>query len=131
MAKAVRVQDIGAYHYLLQENKVDLHLIIESGNHNLVAIKKWEQLGGDRLKRIVLGLGYQKILFLNTQRKSAFLVSFKCLENTSILLTTLSSSKPLNASSNDEVLKVSASSERNSHKGFCSRKQTWNLYVSP
>ena len=52
---AVRVQDIGAYHYLLNELTCDIQLILESGNHNLVAIQKWEEMGKGRLTRIILG----------------------------------------------------------------------------
>ena len=118
-AKAVRVQDIGAYHYLLQQNKVDLHPIIESGNHNLVAIKKWEQLGGNRLKRIVLGLELPKNIISKYTKEINVPCELQVLEKILLFYSPRSLlSKPLNASPHEKVLKVSASSEETPHKGF-------------
>ena len=43
---AIRVSDIGAYHYCLKNVDLDIHLNLESGNHNLKAIQKWIEVGG-------------------------------------------------------------------------------------
>ena len=60
--QAIRVSDIGAYHYCLKNIDLDIHLNLESGNHNLKAIQKWIEVGGKKLKRVVLGLELPKNL---------------------------------------------------------------------
>ena len=114
---AIRVQDIGAYHYLINRNILDIHLIIESGNHNLVAIKKWQEIGSARLKRFVLGLELPK----KTVRRYTELLDTPCeLQVLGKILLFYSPrsllSRPLD--SNAATLHTHASSEETPHKGF-------------
>ena len=52
---AIRVQDAGAFNYLLENVPgVALQPILETGNHNLAAVAQWVALAGDRLDRVVL-----------------------------------------------------------------------------
>ncbi len=63
--EAVRVQDVGLAYYLLENTDVDLHLITETGNHNLVGLKKWEEIFKSKLKRLVLSneLSWEKVKY--------------------------------------------------------------------
>lgn len=53
--KAIRVQDPGAVEYI--KNKypwLNIHLILENGNHNLVGLTKWCEYLGAQCERLVL-----------------------------------------------------------------------------
>ena len=114
---AIRVQDIGAYHYLLANLSIDLHLIIESGNHNLVAIKKWEEVGKGKLKRFVLGLELPKNVIAKYKAQLSTACELQVLGKILLFYSPRSLlSRPMN--STDESIKVSASSEETPHKGF-------------
>ena len=52
---AIRVQDIGAAEWVRHElPEVPIHLIAETGNHNLKALLRWHEYFGKQLQRIVL-----------------------------------------------------------------------------
>ena len=52
---AVRVQDVGIAQWIRQHcPDVPLHLIAETGNHNLVSLQQWRDYFGEQLKRLVL-----------------------------------------------------------------------------
>ena len=51
---ALRVQDSGALQWGLEETTLPLHLIVETGNHNLSGLQEWGRLMGKRLERLVL-----------------------------------------------------------------------------
>ena len=53
---AVRVQDMGAYFYLLKNSSVPIHLILETAYHNFPAIQEVASFGGERVHRVVLSL---------------------------------------------------------------------------
>ena len=53
---AIRVCDMGAFNWVLENTSHKIHLLLENGHHNLKGIKAWENLAGDRLERIILGL---------------------------------------------------------------------------
>ncbi len=130
LADAVRVQDIGAYRFLIGESEVDIHLIIESGNHNLVAIKKWEELGGERLKRIVLGLELPKSILNKYTQEINVPCELQVLGKILLFYSPRSLlSRPLSSSSQERALQVSASSEETPHKGFCVLENNHGTYM--
>ncbi len=52
---AVRVQDLGVAEVIRQNYpKLPIHLIVETGNHNLAALKKWAEYFKNQLQRFVL-----------------------------------------------------------------------------
>lgn len=52
---AIRVQDVGALGMVRELfPSIALHLILETGHRNLVALQRWAQWCGDRLERMVL-----------------------------------------------------------------------------
>ena len=58
---AIRVQDPGAYQYVLQNHPgIAIQLILETGNHNLESVQRWCSYGGKRLERVVLSLQLPK-----------------------------------------------------------------------
>lgn len=53
--KAIRVQDPGAFQYILENYPwLKIHLILENGNHNYIGLKKWCEFGKAQLERLVL-----------------------------------------------------------------------------
>ncbi len=129
--QGVRVQDPGAFHYVKQKTKLPLHLILETGHHNLASLEQWCDLAGERLQRVSLSLeltaeklkcfipflharqveveflGLGRILLFYTPRK---------------LLTPLKRYAPSEQKKrlleNEEVIEALASSEESAHKNF-------------
>ncbi len=56
----VRVQEVGVLNYLLESSDTKIQFIAETGNHNLVGLKTWEGLIGNRLDRMVLSIELDK-----------------------------------------------------------------------
>jgi len=53
--QAIRVQDIGAAEWIRKEYpRLPLHLIVETGNHNLTSLLRWSEYFGKQLGRFVL-----------------------------------------------------------------------------
>ncbi|MBY0516687.1 MAG: U32 family peptidase [Bacteriovoracaceae bacterium] len=52
--KACRVRDAGAVVWVRENLNCDIHLLLESGHHNLKAIESWQKRLGARLKRVAL-----------------------------------------------------------------------------
>lgn len=69
LLSAIRVQDLGFAYEVFQHTKCGLHLITETGNHNLKGLLTYEDYFGDRLQRLVVSqeLNWEK---LKTYRES-------------------------------------------------------------
>ncbi|MBF0286616.1 MAG: U32 family peptidase [SAR324 cluster bacterium] len=54
---AIRIQDLGIAE-LIRQNfpQLPIHLIVETGNHNLIALKQWVNYFGKQLQRLILSL---------------------------------------------------------------------------
>lgn len=52
--KSVRVRDAGAALWVRDHLTAEIHLLLEAGHHNLLALKSWHQRLGDRLGRVVV-----------------------------------------------------------------------------
>lgn len=51
----IRVQDPGILNFVIKNYPwMKIQLILETGNHNLIGLKRWETFVGDRLERIIL-----------------------------------------------------------------------------
>lgn len=119
LISAIRVQDLGLAEYIFRNSECDIHLITETGNHNLVGLKTYEKYFGSRLKRLVLSselnwevlksysqslkseleiLGFGRLLIFYTPRK---------------LVSHYDRFEWIN-----EQIEVCASSEESPHKGF-------------
>jgi len=54
---AVRVQDPGAYEWILENRKeMPIQLVLETGNRNLEGIRRWCEYGKGRVERVVLSI---------------------------------------------------------------------------
>ena len=52
---AIRVQDLGAAEWIrLKHPELPLHLIAETGNHNLTGLQRWTKYFGQQLQRLIL-----------------------------------------------------------------------------
>lgn len=51
---AIRVRDAGAVLWVRDHMQEPIHLLLEAGHHNIMALKSWSERLGNRLKRIVL-----------------------------------------------------------------------------
>lgn len=53
---SIRVQDAGALNFVLNNLNHPIQLNLETGNHNLIGIKRWTELVGSRLEKIILSI---------------------------------------------------------------------------
>ncbi len=53
---AIRVQDAGALNYALHHTTLPIQLNLETGNHNLIGMKRWCALVGRRLDKIIVSI---------------------------------------------------------------------------
>lgn len=54
--EAVRALDPGVMQYLYEYSDKPLHFVADTGNHNLIGLKRWESYFGKRLERLVLSI---------------------------------------------------------------------------
>lgn len=57
---AIRVQDPGALMWCLENTKNDIHLNLETGNHNLRGITSWLDTNRERITRIILSIEWSQ-----------------------------------------------------------------------
>lgn len=51
---AIRVRDAGAVLWVRDHMQRPIHLLVEAGHHNILALKSWSERLGERFKRVVL-----------------------------------------------------------------------------
>lgn len=119
-ADAVRVQDPGAFGWVVRHTDKPLQFIAENGNHNLPALEGWVDLAKGRLERLILSIELSKTAIENYVQKLK--VPCELLGMGRILLfytprPLLSALAPEKLSVNGE-LAVLGESEESPHKGF-------------
>lgn len=116
--QAIRVQDVGVLQYVLDKTNLPIQLVLESGNRNLIGIKKWSQMLGDRLDRLILSPELDKEEL--KQIRSEINCPLEVLVFGKILLfySPRKLLSPQFEKGNDEHLKVSGKSEESPHRGF-------------
>lgn len=123
----VRVQDPGVLEYILQETDKDIHLLAETGNHNLLGLKTWISYIGTRLKRVILSIELNKTKL--KEYRQAITCELEILVLGKILLfysprKLLSALLPEDDDKktkqivSDEYLSAIGESEESPHKGF-------------
>ena len=119
---AIRVAEIGAFHWVLEKTNMPVHLILESGHHNLKGISAWERYGGDRLKRFVLGLELPKEVLTKYTQALKTPCEIQVLGELQLFYSPRSLlKKQLNFSEQDEHnnwYQANANSEESPHRGF-------------
>jgi U32 family peptidase len=79
--QSIRVQDPGALYYLMEKfPEIKIQLNLETGNHNLRAIRGWVDLVGERLEKIILSSE------LNREKLGEYINAFKSHDFTFELL---------------------------------------------
>jgi putative protease len=117
---AIRVQDQGVLHYIFNNTDLKLQFIAETANHNLASLKRYENLLGDRLDRVVLSieLTHDKIKIYKNALKTN--VEFLVLGRILLFYTPRNLLTPLTDSmlSYNNSLIATGESEESPHKGF-------------
>ena len=116
----VRVQDPGAFQWILTQTKKPFQFIAENGNHNLLALEGWIELAEGRLERIILSIELSKSAIEEYVQKLP--VPCELLGFGRILLfytprSLLGALAPEKFSQNGELMAV-GESEESPHKGF-------------
>lgn len=119
-ADAIRVQDPGAFGWVVRNTDKSLQFIAENGNHNLPALEGWVELAKGRLERLILSIELSKTAIQDYVQKLN--VPCELLGMGRILLfytprPLLSALAPEKMSMNGE-LAVLGESEESPHKGF-------------
>jgi putative protease len=115
---AVRVQDPGAL-WWLKGKDIPIHFIAETGNHNLVGLKKWCELAGDQLKRVVLSPDLDHGTVFSMMDGLSVECEIQALGRLLLFYTPRSLLSPLSGEdSKDKWIEASGTSEESPHKGF-------------
>lgn len=122
---AIRVQDPGAFEYVLKQlPQLAVQLILETGNHNLKAVTGWCNYAGPQLERVVLSIELPQprlseyitaLHGLNIQVEVLGLGPILLLYTPRSLLATRSS---IDFTEDQPWLRAWASSEESVHKNF-------------
>ncbi len=116
---AIRVQDLGIAEFIKSTTDLDLHLITETGNHNLIGLKAYESYFGKRVTRFVVSseLNYELLKSysqeLNTPLEALGFGRLLIFYTPRKLVSHYDRFEWIN-----EQIEVSASSEESPHKGF-------------
>ncbi|WPU67191.1 U32 family peptidase [Peredibacter starrii] len=119
-ADAVRVQDPGAFGWVVRNTDRPLQFIAENGNHNLPALEGWVDLAKGRLERLILSIELSKTAIEGYVQKLK--VPCELLGMGRILLfytprPLLSALAPEKMTMNGEIAAL-GESEESPHKGF-------------
>ena len=124
---AIRVQDPGAYEYVIEELTIPIHLNLETGNHNLVGIKNWINLGQGRVERIILSIELPQKTLAEYCKQLDVEVEYLALGRILLFYTPRKLVSPAFIdhddnkelpSFNSDFIEVLGSSEESPHKGF-------------
>lgn len=125
--KAIRVQDPGAFGYILEHYpNLPIQLNLETGNHNLIGIQRWIDSAKERVERIILSIEFPKAKLEEYISKLNVPVEFLGLGRILLFYTPRSLLGPLVFDHDDsEVvsvhnrpIEVYGSSEESPHSGF-------------
>ncbi|MFP5384582.1 MAG: U32 family peptidase [Bacteriovoracia bacterium] len=119
-ADAVRVQDPGAFNWILQNTDLPFQFIAENGNHNLKALEGWLELGKGRLERLILSIELSKNTIQEYVQKLPVPCELSGFGRILLFYTPrplLSSLIPEKLSQNEELAAL-GESEESPHKGF-------------
>jgi putative protease len=115
---AIRVQDVGALQYVLTKTELPIQLILESGNRNLIGIKKWISLVGNRLERIILSPELDMNELEEIKKEVSVPVEILIFGKILLFYSPRKLLTPQFGEREEEVLKVQGKSEESPHRGF-------------
>jgi putative protease len=115
---SIRVQDPGALEYVMQHTSLPVELILENGNHNLLAVQSWINYIGPRLKKVVLGIELPHSTLATWLPQLSVDCEILVLGRILLFYTPRKLLSPLAKEENLEVIEAIGSSEESPHKGF-------------
>jgi U32 family peptidase len=123
----IRVQDMGAYQFVLESTTKAITLILETGNHNLFAIEHWINFAPKRIFSVVLSFELSKDVLRNYCEKLAVPLEYLGLGRILLFYTPRNLLSALTPEVDEERKKMQTSahfleatgeSEESPHKGF-------------
>lgn len=124
---SIRVQDVGAMNFVLENLSHSIALILETGNHNLKSVQTWVDALGKRLKKVVLSVELSKDVLQNYCQKLSCPVEFLVLGRILLFYTPRNLLSALTPQSDDlrhkvvtssDFIEATGESEESPHKGF-------------
>lgn len=118
LADSVRVQDPGAFHWLVENTQKTLQFIAENGNHNLESLVNWIQFSPNRTERIILSIELPR----NTIEEYVRSLNVPCellgLGRILLFYSPRHLLSPLKEIREDDEFEALGESEESPHKGF-------------
>lgn len=115
---SIRIQDPGVVHFIkTQFPWLKIQLILETGNHNLVGLKKWEEYLGDQLERLILSNELSKEHLKNYGQMLKTPIEVLCFGRILLFYSPRGLLKPL-YDKKENYIEASGTSEESPHSGF-------------
>lgn len=123
----IRVQDVGAMNYILDHTQSAIALILETGNHNIKAIKTWVHTLENRLEKIVLSIELAKDTLIDYCKQINCPIEFLTVGRILLFYTPRNLLSAMTPEIDEERQKVmttpdfllaTGESEESPHKGF-------------
>ncbi len=115
---SIRVQDPGVVHFIKTHYPwLKIQLILETGNHNLVGLKRWEDYLGNQLERLILSNELSRELLKNYGQTLKTPIEILCFGRILLFYSPRGLLKPLYDKKSDYI-EASGTSEESPHSGF-------------
>ena len=117
----IRVQDVGVLEYILDKSSKPIQFIAETGNRNLLGLKKWVSYIGQRLDRLVLSIELSSKTILEYRKELGCPLELLCLGRILLFYTPRNLLSPLKSNEqivSSDFIKALGESEESPHKGF-------------
>ncbi len=116
---AARALDPGVMQFLFDHTDIALHFVADTGNHNLVGLKAWEDYFTDRLERIVLSIELSKESLTHIIPKLKTPCELLVLGRILLFHSPRALLSPLSGEASDQSwIDAVGASEESPHKGF-------------
>jgi len=115
---SIRIQDPGVVHFIKTHYPwLKIQLILETGNHNLVGLKKWEEYLGAQLERLILSNELSKEHLKSYGQTLSTPIEILCFGRILLFYSPRGLLKPLYDKKSDYI-EASGTSEESPHSGF-------------
>lgn len=115
---SIRIQDPGVVHFIKTHYPwLKIQLILETGNHNLVGLKKWEEYLGEQLERLILSNELSKEHLKSYGQTLSTPIEILCFGRILLFYSPRGLLKPLYDKKSDYI-EASGTSEESPHSGF-------------
>ncbi len=118
----VRVQDVGVLEYILTTTSKQIQFIAETGNRNIIGLKKWVSYIGKRLDRLILSIELSSKKILEYREELDCPLEILCLGRILLFYTPRKLLRPLKNNKeqlvSNDFMEAIGESEESPHKGF-------------